>query len=349
MSSRCGTWMRRTATAVASLSLLGLSGCGKNLPLSSLEPAGPIAEKILNLFNPVFAIAVFVFIVVEGLLVFAIVKFRDRGDGRAPKQVHGNTRMEIGWTLLPAIVLAVISVPTVAVIFDLSREPKNAVQIEVIAHQWWWEYRYPGENVSTANIMHIPAGRPVYLSMRSGEAAAVAPEMAPSGVIHSFWVPRLAGKQDVVPGHTNHLIIEASEPGEYKGQCVEFCGLSHANMRLRVIAQPAAEYEQWLRDQAKPAAEPSDGLAVQGKRVFSEGACVGCHTINGVSKGVGAPDLTHFASRPTLAGGILDNNAASVEEWLRNPPAVKPGSWMPNLNLSKDQIDALVAYLGTLK
>lgn len=299
-----------------------------------------MANRINSLFWPVFWIAVIVFVLVEGLLVVALVRFRRRG-GRPgmPVQVHGNRRLEITWTIIPAILLLGVAIPTVGTIFSLSRRPPGAMQIDVIGHQWWWEVRYPSTRVVTANEVHIPVGQPVYITLTSAD------------VIHSFWVPRLAGKQDLEPGRVNHLTIEASQPGTYLGQCAEYCGLSHANMRLRVIAEPRAQFQAWVQAQGRPAQAPSGGLAAQGAQLFATGACVACHTINGVqgASGTVGPNLTHFAGRTTFAGATLKNVPSNLAAWLTDPPLVKPGADMPNLGLTRDQVDALVAYLDTLK
>jgi cytochrome c oxidase subunit II len=234
-----------------------------------------------------------------------------------------------------------MAIPTIATIFALAREPEGALQVTVTAHQWWWEYEYHEEGVITANELHIPAGRPVFLALESED------------VIHSYWVPRLAGKIDVVPGRTNHLTIEADEPGEYHGTCAEYCGLSHANMRFRVFAHTPADYERWVQDQLAPPAEPATDLERRGLEIFSAEACVACHTVQGVSEARVGPDLTHFASRTTFAGSIFDRTDEHLAAWLRDAPGVKPGALMPrgiaDLGLSEDDIDALVAYLQSLE
>jgi cytochrome c oxidase subunit 2 len=296
------------------------------------------ADKAGGLWNLVFGIAVAVFVIVEGLLVYAIVKFRHR-PGREAAQFHGNTRLEVILTLIPALILAGIAVPTIKTIFELSGHPSNAMSVKVIGHQFWWEYQYPDQHITTANELHIPVGQPVYITDTSVD------------VIHSFWVPRLAGKQDAVPGHDNHLILEANKPGLYFGQCTEFCGLSHANMRIRVVAEPAAQFQQWVARQQVAAQTPRTGsLAAQGQKLFLGGACAGCHAIAGTkAAGIVGPNLTHFASRQTFAGSIFKNDDQELSAWLANPPGRKPGVDMPNLGLSSQQIKALIAYLDTLK
>jgi cytochrome c oxidase subunit II len=329
-----------------------LAACSQDLPYNSLAPAGPVAEKQRDLYILVFWIAAGVFVLVEGALVFAIFRFRRRRTDELPVQVHGNTRLEVVWTIIPALLLAGVAVPTVGAIFELARPPVNPVRIDVIGHQWWWEVRYPESDVVTANEIHIPVGRPALLTLSSKD------------VIHSFSVPRLAGKQDLIPGRTETLTIQADSPGTYRGECAEYCGLSHANMRFIVVADPAAEFETWLTDQGRPAPEPEEGgEAAEGLEVFSNplpqgpppgsafGACIGCHAVDGIEGATAevGPNLTHFGSRDVLAGGILENTPQEVARWLANPPRVKPGSKMPNYRLTDDQIDDLVAYLESLE
>jgi cytochrome c oxidase subunit 2 len=329
---------RRLAAALAAGSALILTACSHTtIPQDSLNPAGPVARTEDHLFWPVFWIAVVVFVLVEGLLVVAMVRFRHRPGSGVPKQVHGNRRLEIGWTMAPALILAGIAVPTVATIFTLAAKPTgaNVLKVNVTAHQFWWQADYPGLGVHTANEIHIPVGRKVFFSLQSID------------VIHSFWIPRLAGKQDVVPNQKNYLTLQADQPGTYRAQCAEFCGLSHANMRFRVIAEPQAAFNAWLAAQRQPAAQPPpDVMGIMQLR-----GCGGCHTISGLQGFAGqiGPNLTHFASRRTFAGSIFPNNPGRVAIWLRDPGAVKPGVDMPNLNLKPAEIDALVAYLESLK
>lgn len=337
----------RLVAALACITLLS-TACAKNAPLDTLKPQGPIAHQIYGLWNVVFILAVVVFVLVEGAIVVALFRFRARkGDTSSPKQTHGNTRLELTWTIVPAILLATLAVPTVAGIFSLARAPKGAIQIEVQGQQWWWRYNYskqPGipQAFSNANELHIPVGRPVRLTLHS------------SDVIHSYWVPALAGKQDVVPARTNHLNIEASHAGTYLGTCVEFCGLSHANMRLRVIAQSPADFAKWVANQAAPLHAPTSALGQKGMKIFLAQQCVGCHAIRGTAAAATVgPDLTHVATRSTFAGGIFDFNTRNLRKWLTDAPAEKPGSKMPagvaTMGLSKADISALIAFLEGLK
>jgi cytochrome c oxidase subunit 2 len=353
--------------------LLGvvLAGCAtEGLPQSAMDPAGPIARTENDLWNFVFPIAVAVFVLVQGLILFAVIRYRDRGGDDIPKQVAGNTRLELLWTFIPAAILVAIAIPTVSTIFSLADEPSDeALAVRVVAKQYWWEFEYlddEGQGVVIANELHIPTNRPVALHMQSLSATTPDPgadtppdTVGASGaaVVHSFWVPRLAGKQDVVPGHTRRMTIEADEPGIYPGQCAEFCGLSHARMRFEVIAHEPAEFDSWLAAQAEPAKAAEDTLAAQGQELFVSQQCITCHAINGYDAAAGqeaavriAPDLTHFASRRKFAGGWFDvDDEQQVRDWLANPQAVKSGAQMPNLGLSEDQIDALTAYLYSLE
>jgi cytochrome c oxidase subunit II len=333
---------------VAILSLL-LAACSQAGPYDTLAPAGPVAERQKSLFMLVFWIAVGVFVLVEGALVFALFRFRQRRRDELPVQVHGNTRLEIIWTIIPALILAGVAVPTVGTIFQLAvGPPPGAMEITVTGHQWWWEVEYENENegVVTANEIHIPVDEPVFLTLTSED------------VIHSFWVPRLAGKQDLVPGKTEALTIQADEPGTYLGECTEYCGLSHANMRFLVVAETEEDFQTWVSGQRQTAVDPTaDSEAAEGLEVFrtplpqGTGTCIACHAVEGI-EGAAAeigPDLTHFGSRQTLAGGILPNTPEELARWLANPPGVKPGSKMPDYNLTDEQIEALVAYLHSLE
>ncbi len=332
------TRARLLIAASAGLVLL-LSACGDGLPQNTLDPAGPTARTIDRLFDPVFWIAVVVFGLVEGLLVYAVIRFRHRSGAPVPVQVHGNKRMEIAWTIAPAVLLAVIAVPTIVTVFSLYRTPTSALTVEITGHQWWWDVKYPSLQVETANEIHIPVGQKVFVKVTSFD------------VIHSFWVPRLAGKQDLEPGKVNHLTMQADSAGTYLGQCAEYCGTSHANMRLRVVAQDPSEFATWASGQKQAAARPpADVLAIM------KGAsqpCGGCHTINGLeAEGLGGqigPNLTHFGSRTTFAGAIFPNTPGELAAWLRDPPARKAGADMPNLGLSEQEVQALVTYLEGLK
>lgn len=321
-----------------------VAACGDAGPQDTLHPQGPVAEKVDGLFKPVFWIAVFVFFLVEGLILYAVIKFRARpGQTDEPKQVHGNKRLELTWTIIPALLLAGIAFPTVATIFDITAKPgADKLAVKVVGHQWWWEYRYQNVKpaVVTANELVIPLNKPVYLELESAD------------VIHSFWVPKLSGKQDVVPGRTNTLEFVATKPGEYFGQCAEFCAISHANMRLRVKALPPAEFDAWLKSQQRPALDPASPEAARGREVFMANACVQCHAIAGTdAAGTVGPNLTHFAGRGTFAAAVYENNDENLYKWIEDAPGRKAGVIMPSFKgtLTPEQIRALVAYLRSLR
>ncbi len=332
-----------TAAALGCLALL--TACAQDAPQDFLEPEGPIARRADDLWNITFLIAAIIFVIVQGLLVYAIVRFRAR-PGREAAQFHGNTRVEIILTVVPALILAGLAVPTVRTVMSLSQKPTGDVlEIKVIARQFWWEYQYIDLGVTTANEMHVPVDRPVYLTLEGDD------------VIHSFWIPKLTGKQDVVPGRVNNMQFEAERPDQtYLGQCTEYCGLSHANMRIRVETHSQNGFEDWVADQRRNALPPEPGtLAAEGEQLFMEGEfegglCINCHAIDGTdAKATTAPNLTHFASRDTFAGAMFVNNSENLANWLRNPPGVKPGAKMPDYGLSEEEIRALIAYLQSLK
>jgi len=329
----------RRALLAAPFALL-LAACGKATPMDSFAPAGPEAHRILDLTTPVFIIAGVIFLLVEAAIVFAVWKFRDRGDSAEPKQIHGNNRLELIWTIIPALILAGVAIPTVKAVVDLTTRPSGGLEVKVTGHQWWFEFQYPEQDITTGTVLVIPVGTPVDLEMTSAD------------VVHSFWVPRLAGKRDVIPGQTTYLKLQSDEIGEYWGQCAEFCGLGHANMRIRVQVVSQQDFDAWVADQQQPAVTPADGTpAAAGKELFLNKGCTSCHVIDGVANSaqVAAPDLTHIASRDVIAGGSLNFTEDDLKAWLANPPAMKPGSYMPNLHLSADDIDSLIAYLETLK
>ncbi|MDX1511317.1 MAG: cytochrome c oxidase subunit II [Nitriliruptorales bacterium] len=354
---------RRWRPLVTALSLALLTAaCGGAQTM--LEPQGPYAEDPDNLFKITLVVALVVFVVVQGLIIAAAVKFRERkGDDSMPEQVHGNTRMEILWTVIPALILVGIAIPTIRMVFDLAEEPEGALTVNVIGHRWWWEFEYPAqpefgidETIVTANELVIPVGVPVRLEMTAEEAGGPA-----NAVIHSFWIPALGGKRDVVPGRITPLNLQADHAGEYIGQCAEYCGLSHANMRARAISLDGADWDAWVDNQLSLATIPGDGLAADGAAFFTDRGgqqtCVACHAIKGLegANGITGPDLTHLMSRDWFAGAILEMNEENLRAWLADPTALKPMQpdasppiGMPNLNLTPAEIDALVAFLLTL-
>lgn len=321
------------------------TACRGPFPQSTFHPASDFALALDDLFRTIFWFAVGVFVVVEGLLLYVVLRYRARPGGTA-REIHGSTVLEIAWTLAPAVVLVFIAVPTMQTIFATEgRADPEALEVEVVGHQWWWEFRYPELGIVTANEAHVPVGRPVALRMTSAD------------VIHSFWVPRLGGKRDVMPGRTTRLAFLPDSVGAFMGQCAEFCGESHANMRLWVMVDSAEEFDVWVAGQrtAPPPVDSLQGLVREGAEVFravrepANHSCIACHTVEGVSFGALGPSLTHVGSRRSLAGGILPNTAEGMARWLRDPPGVKPGSLMPRIVLTEREITALVAYLQSLQ
>lgn len=308
------------------------------LGASILEPAGPAAERVASLW-PWLLWASVVAVVVVVVLMAVSMRRRGRLDGPvdSTEPRWGVGLIIIAGVAVPFVVLAATYVLSLVQMRELASGGDEAeITIEVIGRTWWWEVRYPN-GATTANEIHIPAGEPVMLELTSAD------------VIHSFWVPELQVKVDQVPGRTNELWIEAAEPGRFRGQCAEYCGLQHANMIVQVVAEEPEEFERWLDEQAAPAADPA-GLAAEGRDVFMSTTCIGCHTIGGTqAQGDLGPDLTHLASRDTLAAGVMDNTAENLAQLVTDPQSVKPGMIMPPTQLTDEQTEALVAYLMELE
>lgn len=323
------------------LLLLFLTACtgGGPFPQSVFAPRSDFSTELAGLFKSIFWWAVAVFVIVETLLVIALARYRARRGAAEPTPVHGHTALEIGWTLAPALILVFIAVPTMRAIFDTAgHAPEGALRVEVVGHQWWWEYRYPTLNISAYNELHIPVGTPIQVDMTSAD------------VIHSFWVPRLGGKRDLIQGRTNRIAFRADSIGEYWGQCAEFCGASHANMRLRVFVQSDSTFQRWVDQQRAAPATPVKGSPAEaGMQVFRRSACIGCHTIAGLAQGKIGPDLSHVGSRATIAGALFPNTTETLHHWILNAPSLKPGVLMPPQNVAPQDLDALIAYLQSLK
>jgi cytochrome c oxidase subunit 2 len=303
----------------------------------------PPAEAIASLGWIVGVIALVILVAVEAALIYAAWRFRASRATGAPAQIYGHTRLEILWTVVPAAILAVVFVLMLGTMSEIGASvPPNgpaALRIDVVGHQWWWEYRYPhgATEVIGANELHIPVGAPVELGLRSAD------------VIHSFWVPELGGKMDMIPGKVNVLRLYAARAGVYVGQCAEFCGVEHAWMRITVVAQPADEFQRWLDAEAAPGAS-SAGATGDGERIFVTKVCSSCHTIRGTAAaGSTGPDLTHVGGRLTLGAGVLHNDDAAMRAWIADPQRIKPGVLMPPVPLSSAELDALTAYLRSLR
>ena len=336
--------------------------------MSIFDPASPPAESIRSLSVLVLAITGFIFIAVEGILIYSIVRFRRRAAAGTPlpterpgesaklemepPQVYGSKPIEIAWTAAPALVVFILVLVSARTLWEVNvpppqpREGDNTLFITVVGRQWWWEYRYDRYNgrelgFTTANELHIPAGekgvpRPVYLTLKSAD------------VCHSFGVPRLGGKTDLIPGRTNSMWFQTDQPGLYLGQCAEYCGTQHANMLLRVVVESPRDFEAWLANERKPAVEQPDVRV--GRSAFLGQSCVNCHRVRGTpAQGSYAPDLTHLMSRKTLASGMVANTPEILRRWLADPQQIKPGCLMPAFGLDDRERDDLVRYLLTLR
>jgi cytochrome c oxidase subunit II len=369
-------WLPRLVTAL-SLLLWALVGCSpEQYPQTTLIPRGDFARIADDLLDTTVKWALLVFVLVEGVLIYAIFRFRGKPGDPEPHQTHGNTTVEIIWTVIPALILAAIAVPTVRAIFQTNATPpKDALTIEVVGHQWWWEFRYPEYNLTTANEIHIPVGRTVSLRMGSTD------------VIHSFWVPQFASKRDVFANRETRMWFKAETEGEYPGQCAEFCGIQHARMAYRIRAQKPEEFRAWVAHMqtlgpkpppgTKPAGgtKPASGATLErGVRVASEGArvqqpgssskprsaqyasgeklflskgCVACHSLQAVNapKGMVGPNLANVGARSYIAAGTLKNSDENLARWIRDPQGIKKGVLMPSLGLTEADARALAAFL----
>lgn len=309
------------------------------------KPLSTPAQAVYEISLLILAICAGIFLVVSGLLAYTVVRFRQRpGDeGREPAQVYGSNQIELAWTVIPILIVSVLILVTARTIYDVQGAPRpaHALNVTVVGHQWWWEIRYPDLGIVTANELHVPASesrrsRPTFLKLESADVA------------HSFWVPQLAGKTDLIPNRENVMWIEPGQPGTYVGNCAEFCGLQHARMLLRVIVHPPGEFEKWAAAQRQPPVE--DPKVRTGRDLFFATSCINCHTVRG-SEAIGtfAPDLTHLMSRETLGAGIASNTAEKLRIWVRDPQTLKEGCLMPNMQLTDHETDQIVAYLLTLR
>ena len=421
---------RQLASAGVAALLILTAACGGNYPNSTFQPTTEFNRDTTAIWDQMMFWGTIVFVIVEALLIIAMIRYRRRPNSPEPKHVHGNTALEITWTVLPMFILAIIAVPTVRQIWKhQAPAPADALQVQVIGHQWWWEFRYPQYNLVTANELYLPIGRPVNFELRTAD------------VIHSFWIPALGGKRDLINNRTNHLWFMPDSTGEnaFNGSCNEFCGTSHANMRFRAYTVTEANLKSWARHQAgnavfvpaaAPAPAPAAGApaggtvppqpvsstataqttppatvapttgfqfpaerlgdhivprtpipaglsfndaalatadAQRGAAIYSRSACIGCHKVRGNPSSIGVlgPDLTHVASRHTIAGGFFPNDARHLARWVKNASKMKPGAKMNVMGkgeyepmtkgivavggLTDEQIADIVAYLMTLK
>jgi cytochrome c oxidase subunit 2 len=339
----------RCAPALAGFSLAASNGFAQAAapalsPTNIFEPASTPAHTILGLSLFVLAVTGAIFVVVFSLLVWAVVKFRKRADddGREPPQVYGSNQVELAWTVIPVLIVLALFMATARVIASIQNNPRHPGAIEVVAigHQFWWEYRYPELGVVTANELHVPVSDPAH-------PTPTFIKLLSADTDHSFWVPRLAGKTDLIPNRENSTWIDPHEAGVFLGQCAQYCGTQHAKMLLRVYVQPRDEFDRWIQEQRQ--ATPPSGTVSEGRRIFETTACLNCHAVAGtVANGRFGPDLTHLMSRETIASGAAPNTPENLRLWIRNPDAIKPGSLMPAMELGDQELNALAAYLETL-
>lgn len=313
---------------------------------SIFSPQSAPAHDIFRLSMFVLIVTAAIFVTVSSLLIYVIIRYRHRpgDDDREPPQIYGSNQIELSWTVFPVLIVVVLFLVSVRIIFSIQHatEPKQALNVTVIGHQWWWEFRYPKYGFVTANELHVPVGpnqkdpMPTFL------------KLATADVDHSFWVPRLGGKTDLMAGQTNNMWIQPEATGVYYGQCAQYCGAEHAMMLIRVYAQTPADFAKWVANQEKPAVQ--DPKVAAGRAVFERSACINCHTIRGtVANGRFGPDLTHLMSRDTIASGILANNLGNLEGWIKDPDKYKPGCLMPAMKLSDHDIALIAQYLATLR
>ena len=350
---------RAVVCAIGVAAIIGLSGLafialgapgalGDDGPVQTPNMFAPVstpAFAIRDISYFVLGISAVIYVVVAALLTYSIIRFRRRRgeDNREPPQVYGSNQIELAWTVVPVLIVVILFLATARYIFGIEghEPPSQALQVTVVGHQWWWEIRYPDLGIVTANELHVPASdpanpSPTFLTLESAD------------VIHSFWVPQLAGKTDVIPNKTNRTWIEPHTPGLYVGQCAEFCGVQHAWMLLRVIVHPNDEFAAWVAEQQALAVD--DRVVRAGRDVFGSVACINCHTVRGTTaNGIFGPDLTHLMSRSTLGAGVAANTAENLRAWIENPAGLKPGALMPAMQLSRNDLEQLVAYLLSLR
>lgn len=316
-----------------------LAGCtgGQNM----FNPSSMIAGQEASLFRIVLLLGLVVFVIVDGGILLVVIRDRQRkGDTSEPKQIYENRTAEIIWTGIPVLLVVALFTMTVVTMRVIAAPTPKAsdIKVEVIGHRWWWEFKYPDLGIDTADELHIPQGATVQITLTSVDVA------------HSFWVPELSGKTDVIPGQTNHMWLTSDKPGVYVGHCAEFCGTQHANMGFQVVVDTQAQFVTWAANQQQVPAAPTDALAQQGQKLVTQGVCQGCHTINGTNmKAQIGPNLTHLFARSIFAGGVGEVNDQNLTAWLENSGALKPGNAMQNVRVSPNDIAAILAYLHTLK
>ena len=320
-------------------------------PVSDIfKPLSRPAEMIQNSAYVVLAITAGIFLVVTAMMVYVVWKFRRKSaedDLKEPPQIYGSTHIELAWTVVPILITCVLILVTSRTIGEIQNRamPENAVKIRIVGHQWWWEVHYEKEGIVTANEIHVPVSRrdgpgqrPTSLFLESAD------------VIHCFWVPQLAGKTDLIPNRKNHAWIEPFATGTYFGNCAAYCGTQHANMLLRVIVQEPEDYDRWVQQMKQPPAIPDSGLAADGRKAFYANSCINCHMVDGTTAvGVFGPNLTKLMTRQTIGAGVAPLTPETLRTWVENPQSLKTGCLMPNMKLTKGEVDSITAYLLTLK
>jgi cytochrome c oxidase subunit 2 len=309
-------------------------------PTNIFAPESTPAQSIFDLSRFVLLVTTIIFVIVFTLLAYAVVNFRKRRshEGREPAQVYGSIQLELAWTVIPVLIVVVLFLTAARVIaaIENAAPPANAVEVTVIGHQYWWEYRYPKLGVVAANELHIPVTVPTYFTLLSADTD------------HSFWIPRLGGKTDLIPNHPNSTWMDPRETGLYLGQCAQYCGTQHAKMLLRVYVDTPEQFARWIQAQSRPA-EVGPTIS-EGQRIFERTACINCHAVAGTAaNGRFGPDLTHLMSRDTIGSGAAPNTPENMRRWIQDPGFVKPGSKMPAMGLSDIELDAVTAYLETLR
>jgi cytochrome c oxidase subunit II len=314
-------------------------------PTTIFAPASTPAAAIYGLSTLVIGVTALIFVCVSALLAYAVFRFRKRpdDDGSEPAQVYGSNQVEIAWTVVPILIVVVLFLASARVItfVQTADPPADSIQVVAIGHQFWWEYQYPALGVVTANELHVPVSdparpTPTFITLLSADTD------------HSFWIPRLGGKTDLIPNRVNSTWIDPYETGLYLGQCAQYCGTQHAKMLLRVYVDSKDAFDRWTRQQREPAVE--HGEVAEGRRVFQRTACINCHRVSGtVATGRFGPDLTHLMSRDTIGSGIVPNTVENLRAWIQNPDSFKPGSRMPSMQLTDRDLDSVTAYLATLR
>ena len=306
---------------------------------NALDPQSPLARAIYDLGIVSSVVFALIFIIVTSAITFSIFRFGTRTGEPDPTQISGNRKVEITWLIIPFLIVIFLFIMTLSAMNRADPPPAASPDLVITGHQFWWQVDYPGSGVITANEIHIPAGKPLSIQLESKD------------VLHEFWVPQLTRKMSNVPGQPNHIWLQADKPGTYIGQCSEFCGTEHAWMRILVVADEPAQFEQWQRAQLQPAQAATTEVTAKGLAVFQSLTCINCHAIRGVA-GADlrvAPDLTHVGSRKQLASGMIDNTPANMRLWLKSPQHIKPGALMPDFSLTDEQLDDLATYLSTLR